>query len=75
MKRMIGLAALAALAACGGDEPAGGVTAEESRQLNEAAEMLDAQSDTLIPADETGLANGERAETGDVLVSGEDSEK
>ena len=33
------------LAACsGGDAPPGGVTADEAHQLNEAAEMLDANS-------------------------------
>jgi hypothetical protein len=66
------LAALALLAACGGGET-GGVTAEESQQLNEAAEMLDAAPDTLVAADESGLGNGEAAvapaDTGDVLVA------
>lgn len=62
--------ALAMLTACGdGGEP-GGVTAEESRQLNEAAAMLDAAPDTAIPTDETGLANA-AADTGDVLVTAE----
>lgn len=70
---LLGLAMLA-LAGCGAEDT-GGVTAEESRQLNEAAEMLDAEPDTLIAADETGLANGEAAQTGDVLVSGETEEK
>jgi hypothetical protein len=72
MRRTIGIAgALTLLAACGGDggEGAGGVTAEESRQLNEAATMLDAAPDTVIPADETGLANEGSAESGDVLVA------
>jgi hypothetical protein len=66
------MAALALLAACGdGEAGAGGVTAEESRQLNEAAEMLDAAPETVIAADETGLANAEAtaAETGDVLIA------
>ena len=66
------LAAFALLAGCGGGDT-GGVTAEESRQLNEAAEMLDSSSDTVVAADEAGLGNGEAAaapaETGDVLVS------
>jgi hypothetical protein len=61
------IGALALLAACGGGET-GGVTEEESRQLNEAAAMLDAGSDTVVAADETGLGNGEAvaapAETG-----------
>lgn len=35
-----------ALAACGADEPAdpGGLTASEAQELNEAAEMLDANA-------------------------------
>jgi hypothetical protein len=67
MRLILGLALAALLAGCGG-EPEGGVTAEESDQLNEAAEMLESE-DTLIAGDETGLANGETANTGDVLVS------
>ena len=70
MRLGVGLAMAALLASCG-SEPEGGVTAEESRQLNEAAAMLDSKSDTLIASDETGLANGETAETGEVLVSDE----
>ena len=66
------ISALALVAGCGGGET-GGVTEEESRQLNEAAAMLDAGPDTVVAADETGLGNGEAAaapaETGDVLVS------
>ncbi len=80
MKQSIGLvivAAVLALGACGGgDEGAGGVTKEESQQLNEAAEMLDASPDSLVAGDETGLGNGEatneaegNSATGDVLVS------
>ena len=75
MKNSIGLVVVAAvlgLGACGGgDDKEGGVTAEESKQLNEAAEMLDASPDSLVAGDETGLGNGEagNAEAGDVLVS------
>ena len=75
MKNSIGLVVVAAvlgLGACGGgDDKEGGVTAEESKQLNEAAEMLDASPDSLVAGEETGLGNGEagNAETGDVLVS------
>jgi hypothetical protein len=70
------LALLGPLAACGdGGAGAGGVTAEESRQLNEAAAMLDAAPDTVVAADETGLGNGEaaigNAETGALPVAGE----
>ncbi len=44
------LGVLILLAACGGaDEDTGGVTAEESRQLNEAAAMLD-----TLPAEGEG---------------------
>ena len=42
MKLMVpALAALISLAACGSDEGSGGLTAEEERQLDEAARMLD----------------------------------
>jgi hypothetical protein len=74
LKNSIGLvvvAAVLALGACGGGEQKeGGVTAEEAKQLNEAAEMLDASPDSFVASDETGLGNGEagNAETGDVLV-------
>lgn len=76
MRHSIGLAVVAAvlaLAACGGnnDNP-GGVTQEESEQLNNAAEMLDASPDSLVAGDETGLGNGEaaNAELGDVTDAG-----
>jgi hypothetical protein len=63
LRNSIGLviaAALLGLAACGGSEQKeGGVTAEESKQLNEAAEMLDASPDSLTASDETGLGNGD----------------
>ena len=56
---LIGAAgALALLAGCGGGNEEGGVTAEESKQLNEAAEMLDTAPETIVPPDETGLENG-----------------
>ena len=69
MKIVIGFAALALLAACGQEEGVGGLTAEESRQLNEAAAMLDAEPDSLAPSDETGLGN--EAEAGELPVSEE----
>ncbi len=80
MKHSAGLilvAAVLAVGACGGnDEGAGGVTPEESRQLNEAAEMLDASPDSLVAPDETGLGNGDAgangantADTGSLPVS------
>ncbi len=61
MRNSIGfvvVAAVLALGACGGGEQEGGVTAEESQQLNEAAEMLDASPDSLA-TDEASLGNGE----------------
>jgi hypothetical protein len=64
MKRImigIGGAALAALGACGGDDDRGGVTAEEARQLDNAAEMLDASPDSLVAGEEAPLGNGEEA--------------
>jgi hypothetical protein len=70
------LAAVLAVGACGGggDEQRGGVTADEARQLDEAANMIDASPDSLV-ADETGLGNGEAggnaADTGALPVSGE----
>ena len=55
-----GLAALALLAGCGGDQAANeGVTAEESRQLNETAEMLDTSPDSLIAHENLEMGNGE----------------
>ncbi len=58
-------AALLAVAACGEEQGAGGVTAEEAKQLNEAAEMLDvedASPDSLTASDEEALGNGEAPE-------------
>ena len=74
MVKRIGTAALAAallaVAGCGEERGAGGVTAEEARQLNEAADMLDvedASPDSLTASDEEALGNGEApsAEEGD----------
>lgn len=63
-------AGLMALAGCGdGGTEAGGVTAEESRELDNAAEMLDASPDSLTASEDAALGNGESAETGDVLVA------
>jgi hypothetical protein len=64
MKRLTGLAVIATLAllGCGEqDDAPGGVTAEESKQLNEAAEMLDASPDSLAAAENASLGNGEAA--------------
>ena len=65
MKRVLTtalLGAAATIAACGGsDESNGGVTAEESQQLDNAAEMLDASPDSLVATDEAPLGNGDEA--------------
>lgn len=45
------LAALLLLAACSPDRPGGSITAEEDRQLNEAAAALDANA-TDPPGDD-----------------------
>lgn len=67
MRRMVGwttiAAGLAMLTACGGDDGAGGVTAEESRQLNEISETLDTSADSLTVSEEETLGNGENVET------------
>ena len=60
MRVVTAMAALIALAACGGErQDAGGVTAEESQKLNEAEEMLDASPDSLVASDDSHLGNGE----------------
>jgi hypothetical protein len=63
MSKLVAAAAmvsLLALGACGrGDDKAGGLTAEENRQLDNAAEMLDTSPDSLVPADNQALDNGE----------------
>lgn len=70
MKKRIGLALAAAatlLAACGDQEGVGGLTAEEERQLDEAARMLDdnmidVSPDSLV-ANEAELEAMEASET------------
>ena len=62
------LLACAALSACGDDESRGGVTAEEERQLDEAAGMLednmiDVSPDSLV-ANETEMEAIEANDTG-----------
>ncbi len=65
-------AALATLSACGGDENAGGLSAEENRELNNAAEMLDASPDSLVASEDSALGNGEEpAQTGELPVGDE----
>lgn len=77
MRWWTGLAAAAAatLSACGQSDDPGGLSADESRRLNEAAEMLDVSdvsADSLAAPDETALGNGEQpAETDENLGGGE----
>lgn len=66
------LAAAAMLTACGEGESEGGLTAEDNRELNNAAEMLDTSPDSLVASDDAALGNGDApAQTGDVLVGDE----
>jgi predicted small lipoprotein YifL len=71
MKRMIGVAALlvaaASLAACGAKKDPNLPTDEESVQLNNAAEMLDASPDSLAVNEDVALGNGDEdnADDGD----------
>ena len=71
MKRtcmMAGLAALALLAGCGDNVGPGGVTAEEERQLDNAAAMLD---DNMIDVSPDSLvANEAELEAMDATVGG-----
>ena len=71
MKRIVIIAALAmAMAACGSrDEANGGVTAEESAGLNNAAEMLDASPDSLVAPSEAPLGNGEAPTISDAATN------
>jgi hypothetical protein len=68
MRTRLIAASLLAVAACGEEQGAGGVTADESRQLNEAAAMLDEAPDAIAVDEEA------TAETGQMVVPGEDKE-
>lgn len=61
------------LGGCGEKAGEGGLTAEDNRQLDNAAEMLDVPSDSLVANEEMLLGNGEEvsAEEGDVAVVNE----
>lgn len=66
MKRMIGavalFAAIAALSACGGAKKDPNMpTEEENKQLDNAAEMLDASPDSLAVNEDVALGNGDEA--------------
>jgi hypothetical protein len=67
----LGLVVGLALAGCGDSASDGSPTAEENRQLNEAAEMLDTSPDDLVPAEEAELGNGDEeiVEAGDVAAN------
>jgi hypothetical protein len=75
---MLAAAAAMTLAACGGGE-GDGPTAEENRELNNAAAMLDENVTTDASADsltveEAPVGNGDAgAATGDALVGGGDN--
>jgi pantoate kinase len=61
-KAAAALAALTLVAACGQkNESEGGLSAEDSQQLNNAAEMLDTSADSLTAGEDTPLGNGEEA--------------
>ena len=68
---MVLIAALGLLAACGRQEGRGGLTADEERQLDNAANMLD---DNMIDASPDSLAaNEERLQTLDTEQSATDN--
>jgi hypothetical protein len=63
MTRIIGavtlLAAAAAVSACGAKKDPNALTTEENRQLDNAAEMLDASPDGLAANQDVALGNGD----------------
>lgn len=62
----------AMLAGCGESGGEGGLTAEESQELDNAAEMLDVPPDSLVADENAPLGNGEMAaETGELPVTTE----
>jgi hypothetical protein len=65
------LTAAAILAGCSEKPGEGGLTAEDNRQLDNAAEMLEVPSDSLVANDEMLLGNGEEesVEEGDVAIT------
>ena len=78
MNRMTGaialLAAAAALSACGAKKDPSMPTEEESQQLNNAAEMLDASPDSLGANEDVGLGNGDETNAEDSIVETSDNQ-
>jgi hypothetical protein len=72
MRKTLAIAALALLAACGDNEGRGGLTAEEERQLDNAAAMLD---DNMIDVSPDSLvANEAELEAMDAAANAEAAE-
>ena len=57
-RKLLAAAMLAALAGCGDRQPSGELSADESRQLNEAAAMLD-ENVEMVPPSEDAAANSQ----------------
>ncbi len=55
------LGAALLLTACGSGAPSGDLTADESRQLNEAAAMLDANSEDVAVSEDAAAKGGTAA--------------
>lgn len=65
------IAGAAMLAGCSETPGEGGLTSEDNRELENAAEMMDVPSDSLVANEEMLLGNGEEVsvEEGDVAVT------
>ena len=65
------IAGAAMLAACSETPGEGDLTSEDNRQLENAAEMMDVPSDSLVANEEMLLGNGEEesVEEGDVATT------
>ena len=67
-----GLAVMLTLAACGEEKGPGGVSKEEERELDNAASMLDNNSDTIAVPDDSLVANeAEIAAEENAIVNGQ----
>lgn len=77
MNRTIGalaaLAAMAALSACGSKKDPNVPTDEESRQLDNAAQMLDAPHDNFGADQNVALGNGDEGTAEDSVVESTDN--